>query len=177
MKHLICLLTAVAVMAGVSTASAQTNAFTMKLKGTITADAGKTSITETDLLTAPTNKLVLVINVTDNWLGLFDVSGTDIAQRIASTWSMAMLENGMFNGDLEYDSILTNTPVAAHPYSADVQATGKSKLKNGQIIGASVSLAGVWTDPKFSGLSNYPAAIFKGKLSTVSAIPIPAGYH
>ena len=166
-------------MAGVSTASAQTNAFTTKLKGTITTDVGKISIKETDLLTTPTNKLVLVINTTDNWLGLFDVSGTNIAEDIAATWRSAILENGMFNGDLESGtSILTNTPVAAaHPFNSDIQATGKAKLKSGHIIGASISLAGAWTDPYRDGLSNYPAAIFKGKLSTVAAIPIPAGYH
>jgi hypothetical protein len=176
MKHLICILVVVAVLAGLSTASAQTNAFTTKLKGTITTDAGKISIHETDLLKAPTNELVLVIDVTGNWLGLYDVSGTNVVQDIASTWRSAMLNNGMFNGDLEWDSLLTNTPVAAHPFNSDIQATGKAKLKNGQIQGASVSLAGAWTDPNRDGMSNYPAAIFKGKLSTVEAIPVPAGY-
>jgi len=176
MKHLICLLALVVVLAGVSTASAQTNAFTMKLKGTITTDAGKISITEADLLTAPTNKLVLVINDTQKCLGLFDVSGTNIAQDVFATWRFVMLENGMFNGDFESSGYLTNTPVAAHPFNSDIQATGKASLKNGQMKGASISLAGVWTDPYHDGLTNYPAAIFKGKLTTVQSIPVPAGY-
>jgi hypothetical protein len=180
MKRVIDILVAVLMVVGVSTVWADTNAFTAKLRGVIATDAGKIPIKETDILTAPTNNLVLVVNTTKNSFGLYEVSGTNVVQGIAETWCSALLDNRTFNGDFEYwggPLNLANTPVgAAHPFNGGIQGTGKASPKTGAVKKVSVSCVGVWTDPYGGGLSNYPAATFKGVLTTVEPIPVPAGY-
>ena len=152
---------------------AQTNTFKISIKGTITQDDGtKTQVKDiakgvSALLSDTNNILVAVYSADDNLLTIDEVDPTNFSdvRVIASTFALAVLNSGKFNGDLEAGDVEVAFQPGIPVLNGDVQADGKAVVKNGQVTGIGAKLTGAWASPT---LSSQPAAVFKGTLKSSS---------
>jgi hypothetical protein len=173
-------------VAGTVSSWAQTNAFTVSVKGTITQQdgtkvkVGDVSKGVSSLVTNPANVLVVIVDQDSPNVLLAEVdpqatsNTTAIVRSIAETWSFASTVKGNFNTDLEEASGVT--PFTTLPaFFGDLQLSGKSKVKNDVLTGVSGKLAGVWMDPVLAD-TNLPPAIFSGSLKSTGTITVPSDY-
>ena len=170
-----------------STASwAQTNAFRISIKGTITqADGTKVQVKDiargvSGLVSDTNNVLVLVYSQDNNGIEIDEVNtnSNTIVNTIAGTFRLAVLGSGKFNGDLEavnsinsFDGAVTFSN-GIPTYNGDYQADGKAIVKNGVLTGVGAKLVGAWQDP--FGTLGVEAAVFKGTLKSSGTITVPA---
>jgi hypothetical protein len=187
MKRLIVLAAIITVVGG--TASwAQTNAFKVSIKGTVTVADGETkngtkiqvkdvAKGKSGLLSDTNNVLMLIYSSVDNAIEVNEVDpvANSIVRTIFSSFALAALDNGKFNSDLEdFDEFgngvtFTNNIPA---FNGDLQADGKASVKNGQITAIGAKLTGAWKDPRFDP-SVEPAAVFKGTLKSFGTNAVP----
>jgi hypothetical protein len=168
---------------GVASAWAQTNAFVIDLKGTITQkDGTKIQLKDvakgvTGLVSTDSNVLVLITSKDDTAFEIDEVNPvtSNTVHAIMGTFVAALLDSGQFNGDLEADGTghggsVTSFPAAIPDFSGDVQATGR--FTGTTKPGVTATLQGVWNDQK-SGATNQPPSIFKGTLRSTGTITVP----
>jgi hypothetical protein len=175
---------AVALFAGIASSWAQTNAFVVSVKGTITQKDG-TKVTVKDAkkgvggLVSPTNLvLVLVISQTDNTMEIdeFDPLTTNIVHGVAGSVRVAVLDSGAFGtglgpiGDGRNGSA-TNFTAGVPNFGGALLASGN--LKGGTKPSASATLSGAWNDHA-NGDTGQPASTFKGTLKSLGTNPVPA---
>jgi hypothetical protein len=184
MKRGIVLAVIIMVTGGVAS-WAQTNAFKISIKGTVTeADGTKTQVKDitkgkSGLLSDTNNILVLVYSEDSNSVEIdeVDTNSNTIVSTITGSFRLAVLDSGKFNGDLEAigptfsgEATFGNGIPA---YNGDIQADGKTVIKNGQITSVGAKLTGAWNDP-LASISGNPAAVFKGTLKSSGTITVPS---
>jgi hypothetical protein len=176
-------LAAALMVIGVASARAQTNAFVIDVKGTITQkDGTKIQLKDvakgvTGLVSTDSDVLVLIVSKDKN---AFEVDEVDPAtsntvNAIMASFVAAFLDSGQFNGDLEADgtghgSSVTTFPAAIPDFGGDVQATGRFTGTTKPAVTA--TLQGVWNDQK-RGATTQPPSIFKGTLRSTGTITVP----
>jgi hypothetical protein len=181
MKKL-CLLAAAFAIGAMSNARADTNAFQVTVKGTITRNNDKIKITNASLLTSASNILVLVENSDADDLQLVEVdpATTNIVNSIMANSRSAFLDSGKFNSGLVANGggpqgSVINFPAGTPPFNGDLQALGKATLTGGGKLKASAKLQGVWNDPNFQPFDP-ESAVFKGSLKAVAPVPVPDNF-
>src|SRR6266404_965538 len=160
---------ATVLLAGATSSWAQTNAFAVSIKGTITkADGTKVLIKDVSkgvsgLATSSNGVLVAIISQDFNAIEIDEVdpvSGTTV-NPIAATARVAILDSGAFNADLESigdgdNGSVTNFPAGVPNFAGDLIVTGK--IGKGTKASTSATMGGVWNDP-VNGDASQPAAI------------------
>ena len=181
MKKL-CLLAAVFGIGAMLNARADTNAFQVTVKGTITRNTDKIKITNASLLTSPSNILVLVADSDNDDVELVEVNPatTNIVNSIMANDRSAFLDNGKFNSGLLANGggpqgSVINFPPGTPPFNGNLQMLGKATLTGGGKLKASAKLEGVWNDPSFQPFDPEPA-VFKGSIKTVAEVPVPDNF-
>jgi hypothetical protein len=172
------------VLLAVANTWAQTNAFVVSVKGTVTqADGTKVAIKDlskgvSGLVSSTNNDLVVVISRNDNAIEIDEVDPltTNIVHSFAASARMAILDSGAFDANLGsiglgINGAVTNFPVGVPHFAGDLQASGK--LSAGTKPGASATLSGSWNDP-VNGDTNQAAALFKGTIKSIATNPVPA---
>ncbi|HUJ11075.1 MAG TPA: hypothetical protein VL171_13715 [Verrucomicrobiae bacterium] len=201
MKKL-CLIVVALLMGAVFKTRAQTNAFIVSVKGTITNHSGvKSSVGNivrdvSSLVTNESDFLVAILDLDNHVLQLVEAvpfveedsvatpsslsqnsNPSMVVRVIGISRSFASTVTGKFDTDLQqlYTDV---TFVSLPPMQGDLQADGHYTSKNGIVTGLSAKLVGVWFDPKFSGGEdlNLPEAVFKGSLKSLRSCPVPINY-
>jgi hypothetical protein len=182
MKKLI-ILVVVSLVARAVSSWAQTNAYIISVKGTITQKDGtriqvnNVSKGISGLVSTDSDVLVLVASEDANAFEVDEVNPatTNIVQGIMATFVAALLDSGQANGDLEangsgHNGTVTNFPAGIPDFSGDVQAT--LVFKSGTKKSVNGTLQGVWND-QLSGATNQPPSIFKGSVKSDGTIAVP----
>ena len=175
---------AVVLFAGAVSSWAQTNAFVVSIKGTITQkDGTKVQIKDAKKgvggLVSPTNLvLVAIVSQTDSAFEIDEVNPltTNIVHGVAASVRLAVLDSGVFSTDLGAigdgrNGSATNFSAGVPSFGGDLLASGK--LSSGAKASASATLSGVWND-HVNGDTSQPASIFKGTIKSLGTNPVPA---
>jgi hypothetical protein len=177
-----CLMCSVVFVCASTAAWANTNAFEVAVKGTITRNSGKLQITNASLLVSPSNKLVLIVDTDDDDLEVVEVdpATTNIVRTILATFVSAFLDSGKFNADFEANgsgpqSAVTDFPDGTPSFNGDLQADGKATLTGSGKITASAKLVGVWNDPNAQPFDAEPA-VFKGTMKSLGLTTVPTDF-
>ena len=174
---------ATVLLAGVASSWAQTNAFVVDIKGTVTqANGTKVLIKDvtkgvSGLATSTNGVLVAIISQDFNVIEIDEVdpvSGTTV-NPIAASARVAILDSGAFNADLESigdgdNGAVTNFPAGVPNFAGDLMVTGK--IGKGTKASTSATVSGVWND-SVNGDGSQPAAIFKGTIKSTGTNAVP----
>jgi hypothetical protein len=175
---------AVVLLAGAANTRAQTNAFVVSVKGTVTQTDGTKVVVKdlskgvSGLVSSTNNDLVVIVSRNDNMIEIDEVNPltTNIVHNVAASARMAILDSGAFSADLGSIGLGVNGAVTSFPtnvphFAGDLQASGK--LSTGTKPGTSATLSGSWNDP-VNGDTNQAAALFKGTIKSIATNPVPA---
>ena len=171
----------IALLLAAGSSWAQTNSFHVDIGGTITRDTDKFSVKNANLLSSPSNILVLTTMV--DVRGVFMISvdeidpaitggATNVVRRMFSNyWDGIQVGKGKFASGLwgYYGYVaFTNLPTM----NGGLMIVGTAKVKNDELQGLSGTINGYWKIPIWTP-TNEPAALFKGTLKTKAAVAIP----
>jgi hypothetical protein len=177
-----CLTCSVVFVCASTAAWANTNAFEVAVKGTITRNSGKFQINNASLLVSASNKLVLIVDTDDDDIELLEVNPatTNIVRTIMATYRWAILDSGKFNADLESNGSgpqgsVTDFPNGTPSFNGDLQADGKATLTGSGKITAGAKLVGVWNDPNAQPFDAEPA-VFKGTVKSLGSTTVPVDF-
>jgi hypothetical protein len=174
---------AVVLLAGVANTWAQTNAYLVDVKGTITQKDG-TKILVKDVskgvsaLVSPTNlDLVVIVSQTDDAIEIDEVNPltTNIVHGVVASGNLAVLDSGAFGGALGpigdgRNGSTTNFAAGVPSLGGGLLITGT--LKGGTKASVSGTLSGVWND-HVNGDTTEPASLFKGTIKSIATNPVP----
>jgi len=171
----------IALLLAAGTSWAQTNSFRVDISGTITRDTDRFSVKTANLLSSPSNIVVLttirdprgvlMISIDEINPGV-TAGGTNLVRQLfANGWDGAQVGKGKFASGLWAYSApvgLTNVPAM----SGGLMLVGTAKVKNDQLQGLSGTISGCWKIPTWTP-TNEPAALFSGTLKTKAPVAIP----
>jgi len=174
---------AVALLSGAVSGMAQTNSFTVSVKGTITqrngtqtkiGDVSGTKPKCSELVTDCANVLVLIADENNNFTEIAEVQ-TGASNTIVSViWEsnrQAITAAGKFNAGLVSSGTVA-LPNGIPSFNGDVQVDGK--ISTSGKTSFSGKLIGVWNDDAANSAD--PAAVFKGTLKSTGTITTPVDY-
>ncbi|HUJ09983.1 MAG TPA: hypothetical protein VL171_08150 [Verrucomicrobiae bacterium] len=173
----------IALLLTAGSSRAQTNSFQVKISGTITCDTNKFPVKTADLLSSPSNIVVLTTMATNNPAGFFMISidevdpaitggGTNVVRHLfANGWDGVQVRKGKFTSLLfGYYGQVTFTNLPSE--NGGLMIVGKLKIKNDEVQGLSGTINGFWKHPLWDP-TNEPAALFKGTIKTKAPVDIP----
>jgi len=153
-------------------AEAQTNAFRITIKGTITTETGERfKVRNSALIVNPGDVLVAVVDETHHSITLCEVEpmSNTLTRFIANSrrWASAVTKFETTLGTISEDPEF-NPPLP--PFQGNLEFDGQFKVKHNAIAGLSARIVGIWFDPKFTGFpaqnGNLPASEFSGTMKS-----------
>ena len=165
-----------------SSARAQTNSFTISVKGTITQRNGtKISVGTvkgqkncSQLVSTCANVLVLTVDENNNFVEVDEVQTGATNMIVNTIWGSdrtATTAAGHFNSALVSKKNVS-LPNSIPTFNGDLQADGKISTSGKTSFGG--TLTGVWNDQSASGIT--PSAVFKGSIKSTGTIEVPGNF-